>query len=107
MAMSEVPPLTVWSPLAWIASFERLKKLLLAIWSVAFATRDVMVGVMRRRVVVRGKEGKVRLGELCIWEISDASDASSVMKFIFCCNLMTCPFSVPSALLLLLLPYYC
>lgn len=46
MAMSEVPPLTVWSPLAWIASFERLKKLLLAIWRVAFAARDVMVGVV-------------------------------------------------------------
>ena len=42
MAMSEVPPLTVWSPLAWIASFERLKKLLLAIWIVAFAARDVV-----------------------------------------------------------------
>lgn len=39
MAMSEVPPLTIWSPLAWIASFERLKKLLLAIWKVACSLR--------------------------------------------------------------------
>ena len=82
MAMSEVAPLTVWSPLAWIASLLRLNSWLV-ILNVVYSSR--CEGVVVDEVVVEEQNKKCEVGRCLYWQ----SGASGKNETHFCypvCN---------------------